>query len=416
LKTIVLIVLFLASPCFACLWDYDTLAQESAGMPDIKAVIAGGFPRNPPLYYEMRLERVAKLLQENPDNLDAYDAAGVACDRLSRHDEAIEWMARKQAAMERIGYDAAAHEQPNHYYRYLANLGTFHAHRWFSKGANREDMADMERGRELIAQAIKENPDAHFGREKYQLMAMEWVIGLSPMNPTAAGSSGAFPNMLALDSSHTTQIRDDDSTLAELGMADAIDGLAGLIVMGNAWESVDAFYALALAIQTTGRSSLANLAFERCKELIRKNGESVVPDASQGDELVEAMTEQRHVFDALLSDKGRSVRAEYAELLQLAKEWHEQRLGYMSARLETGSHPDTDPNFWAEFPADPNRMEIPDREVRRFYDNLFGWMNPGIRPFGVAILLVFAVLLVWTAYKLTRVIRRKEPFGPERAK
>lgn len=410
MKAILIAALLLAAPCFACLWDYDTLAQEAAGMPDIRAVIAGGFPRNPPLYYEMRLERVTKLLEENPDDLDAYDAAGVACDRLGRHDEAIEWMARKQAAMERLGYDPAAHFQPNHYYRYLANLGTFHAHRWFASGTNRQDMADMEQGRDLIAMAIQENPDAHFGREKYQLMAMDWIIGLTPMNLTAAGSSSAFPNILALDSSHTTRIRDDDSTLAELGMADAIDGLAGLIVMGNAWESVDVFYALALAIQATGRSSLATLAFERCKLLIRKNGQSIVPDAPQGDELVNAMTEQRHVFDALLSDGGRAVRSEYAELLTLANEWHEQRLSYMNAMLEAGEHPDTHENFWAGFAADPNRVDVPDREVQRFYDDLFGWMDPGIRPVGVAILLVFAVLLLWALYKLTRVIRGKERF------
>lgn len=166
--------ILMTAPLHACLWDYDTLAQESAGLPDVKAAIVGGFPRNPPLYYEMRLERVTKLIADNPDDLDAYDAAGVACDRLGRHDEAIEWMGRKQEAMQRMGYEPGA--QPNHRYRYLANLGTFHAHRWFKNGADRSDMADMERGRELIALAIEENPNAHFGREKYQLMVMEWVI------------------------------------------------------------------------------------------------------------------------------------------------------------------------------------------------------------------------------------------------
>src|SRR5690606_7771900 len=96
-----LLILLCAPPLAACLWDYDTLAQESAGMPDVKAAIVGGFPRNPPLYYEMRLERVTRLLADNPDDLDAYDAAGVACDRLGRADEAIVWMAKKLEAMER---------------------------------------------------------------------------------------------------------------------------------------------------------------------------------------------------------------------------------------------------------------------------------------------------------------------------
>jgi tetratricopeptide (TPR) repeat protein len=422
MKPILIAALILAAaPCFACLWDYDTLAQESAGMPDIKAVIAGGFPRNPPLYYQMRLERVTRLIAENPDDLDAYDAAGVACDRLGRHDEAIEWMAKKRAAMERMGYDASRHAQPNHSYRYLANLGTFHAHRWFSKGANREDMTDMERGRELIAEAIKENPDAHFGREKYQLMAMEWIINLTPYDQPYTDSEGrtfdshsTLPNMLGLTSSQTMNIKDNDGALSELGLDGSIDGLAGLIVMGNAWESVDVFFALALAIQTSGRSSLAALAMERCFELIEQGGQSIVPGAPTGQDLNEHLR-RLPLFHSRLSDTGREVGREYRRLRKLADQWHEARTQYLEQRLKEGIHPDTDADFWADFEGNPHRMEIPSQKVKRFYDNLFGWMDPSIRPFGITILLILAVLLIWTAYKFVRVIQRKEPFGRARS-
>ena len=43
-------------------------------------------------------------------------------------------------------------------------------------------------------------------------------------------------------------------------IADAVEGLSGLIVLGNAWESVDIFHALSYALQIDGRSSLAQLA------------------------------------------------------------------------------------------------------------------------------------------------------------
>ena len=69
-----------------------------------------------------------------------------------------------------------AQTPPNHHYRTLANLGTFYAQRWIkNRLVNPEapvDFADLQKAESLIAQAIKENPDAHFGREKYQLLAI----------------------------------------------------------------------------------------------------------------------------------------------------------------------------------------------------------------------------------------------------
>lgn len=411
-------LLCLASPCFACLWDYDTLAQEAAGMPDIKAVIAGGFPRNPPLYYEMRLERVTKLLEESPDDLDAYDAAGVACDRLGRHDEAIEWMARKQAAMERIGYDPAAHKQPNHYCRYLANLGTFHAHRWFSQGANREDMADMERGRELIAKAIEQNPDAHFGREKYQLMAMEWVIALDPDNAPATNEERLKrQTFLGISPTEYRVVDSARSVLAEHDLADALEGISGLIMLGNAWESIDAYKALALALALDGRNLVAQLANARAWELGNHGRDTVLPRTwlpqEEREQLRELTWMNLHQYS--IGDVRTNLEEAYVKLRKSAEGWHWHRRTYMLNRLRMGVHPDTESDFWARFPADPNRMDVPSEKLQVFYDNLFGWMAPSVRPFGVPILAILAVLLIWLVYKVARVIRRKEPFGRIRA-
>ncbi len=402
---LILLILF-ALPCAACLWDYDTLAQESAGMPDVKAVIAGGFPRNPPLYYEMRLERVTKLLAANPDDLDAYDGAAVACDRLGRHDEAIGWMAKKLAAMDRMGYDSAAHEQPNHRYRYLANLGTFYAHRWFKNGANRDDMADMQRGRDLIEQAIKENPDAHFGREKYQLMAMEWVIELDPFDesiPFSDGSGmttrGTLPNMLGLKLRQALRIRDDDSNLIEVGLGDAIPGLSGLIVQGNAWESVDVYYALALAIQVTGRSSLAALAFNRCRELVEQGRTSVVPNAPSGAELLKVMNpdSEAGLFEQRLEPGvAGPIGAKYQELRSAADVWQKSRISFMQAALESGKHPDTHPDFWSGFQGNPDRMEIPEQgAVSSGIDGFFTWLSRDSFGFwAIASLLLITTALI----------------------
>jgi hypothetical protein len=69
-------------------------------LPEVIEVIAGRFERNPPLYYEMRLERAKGRIARDPLDLPAFDDAGVACDRLGRGDEAIAWMAQKKAALD----------------------------------------------------------------------------------------------------------------------------------------------------------------------------------------------------------------------------------------------------------------------------------------------------------------------------
>ncbi len=378
-KYMLLFMLLAAEPLSACLWDSDTLAQESAGLPDVKAIIVGGFPRNPPLYYEIRLGRAAELLKAKPDDLEAYDDAAVACDRLGRSDEAIEWMARKAAALEQIKYDPKAHAQPNHRYRYLANLGTFHAHRWFKNGARRDAMDDLQRARDLVKQAIAENPDAHFGREKYQLMALEWVILGEPFVPSSGAVAdrwanltaeereklappGRLPNMLGISRRQALRIKDDDSNLDELGLKGAVDGLCGLIVQGNAWESVDVFFALAMALQATGRSSFAYMAILRANDLIKSGKNSIVPHAPTGEALFAAIADRGEdlgLFANRLENRGSEVKAEFEELKVKAAQWAKARNEYLLAKLKAGEHPDTHPELWKDFDGNPDRMEVP---------------------------------------------------------
>src|SRR6478609_1222523 len=158
----------------ACLWDRDTPYDEAKGMPEVIAAITGRFERNPPLYYEMRLGRVADHLRSHPDDLEAYDDAGVACDRLGRGDEAIAWMEKKREQLEKL--DASRPEVKEQRYRYHANLGTFLVHRWARHGADRARIDEVKAARDEIARALAINPNAHFGREKYQLKALEWII------------------------------------------------------------------------------------------------------------------------------------------------------------------------------------------------------------------------------------------------
>ena len=223
----------------ACLWDSDTLAQEAGGIPDVIQVITGRFERNPPRYYEMRLERIEKEYESATDweKLALCDDAGVACDRLHRSDEAIAWMAKKNALLE---VEPDRDRKKEHVYRYHANMGTFVIHRWLRDGAPRERNAEAVKARGLIATAIQINPDAHFGREKYQLRAIEWLIDLDKLAVSDPDQTNRDPRCF-LDVSLYS--RRDPEFLREIGFGDALEGITGLIALGDAWESIDIFSA-----------------------------------------------------------------------------------------------------------------------------------------------------------------------------
>lgn len=321
----------------ACLWDRDTPSDEARGMPEVVAAITGRFPRNPPKFYEMRLARVAAHLKRHPDDLAAYDDAGVACDRLGRGDEAISWMARKRDRLDRL--DAARPEVKEQWYRYHANLGTFLVHRWARNGSDRAKLDEVKAARDEIARALEINPNAHFGREKYQLQAIEWII-----DPPNAEGSRYLPNLLGWDPNATDTIQDPRTA------DEAVRGLSGLIVLGNAWESVDVFYALSVALQHDtlgfakdnmgGRNSLAYFAWMRSRELIDAGKGSMLPVAPEGEALKSLLPDSYYVTGSeLLAPAFPSLRAE-------ADAWQAARTAFMAARLDAGRHPDTDAHFW----------------------------------------------------------------------
>jgi hypothetical protein len=305
----------------------------------------------------MRLERVTALLKTHPENLEAYDDAGVACDRLGRGDEAIAWMNQKREQLDRL--EATRPQVKEQLYRYHANLGTFLAHRWVRQGGDRAKIDDVKRSRDEIAAALAINPNAHFGREKYQLRVIEWIL-----NPPSASGSGDLPNLLNWDPRAF-------GALAEPKEADdAVRGLAGLIVLGNAWESVDIFHALNIALQHDtlgfrkdpdgGRNTLAYLAWLRCRELIDSGKGSILPDAPKGAELNARLPKPDFLEAAGLLDPV------FEKQRVAADAWQKTRTEFMVRRMNEGRHPDTDPEFWtgyAELPA----PGLPTKSVSTYY-------------------------------------------------
>jgi len=315
-------------PARACLWDRDTLAMEAEGKLDTVEAIVGWFDRYPPRYYEMRLERVITELAADPQRLDLYDDAGVACSRLGRHDEAIDWMVKKKAILDTLPPADTADAR----YRYLSNIGTFHLIRWIVKpqSVRNADLADLESSDTFIAQALELNPDAHFGREKFQLMLIRWLL----KDP----GEERYPE---------TGFVDYDSSLSD----EARKGITGLIELGAAWQSVDTFRTLQECLKNQRNAYLARLAYLREEEL-RKAGMKSLHPSPVMQELV-ADAEFIGMIEIL-----RPVDAYYKTARSAADHRNAEWVSYQEGRFSKGMHPDTHPEFWKEW-QEPVMPEIP---------------------------------------------------------
>lgn len=151
-KVAILLVLAMPAVATACMWDSDTIRMERVRFPSALEFITGKFLRHSPEFYEWRVKDRTQRLAADPSNLALLDDLAVAQDKSGRRDEAIATAIKAEKL------------QPGRY-ETEANLGTFLIH----AGRIAEGVLHIER-------AIAINPDAHFGREKYQKSLAEWVM------------------------------------------------------------------------------------------------------------------------------------------------------------------------------------------------------------------------------------------------
>lgn len=339
MKAIVVSVLFAStSSLYACRWDRDTLVHEATGMPDVIEATTGRFARNPPLYYRMRIDRESKEVTAHPDRLDLYDDIGVAYDSVGDDDSAMVYMLKKAQRMGDLRRAKTVNSKRDAFseaaYRFYANMGTFMFHQWVRHGAKVQDIEPAEHACDLIVRALEINPDAHFGREVVQLEAMRWMIGRKLGTETRSlGESLEYINDKVKP---TNEVRE---TLRNKN----IKGLIGLIVLGNAWESPDAFEALASEIDSAKQrpTKIGMFVSLREKELRDMGSVSISPRNGLFPD------ESSHYPDA---DR---IKSEYARLRTESDRWQSERTDFMMARLKMGRHPDTDPHFWDGYVSRP---------------------------------------------------------------
>ncbi|QDU74133.1 hypothetical protein Pan97_11380 [Bremerella volcania] len=238
---VVLTLLFPAC-CSACLWDSDTLEQERYRFPEAHQLIVGDFVRHSEAYYRWRIEdRLAKPIDARMP-MD-YDDVAVAYDKLGQQDKAIETIHEK---IRRFSSQSV--------YESEANLGTFLIH------AGR-----LEEGLVHIDKAIEINPDAHFGREIYQKLLVEYVL-----LRRADGDEG-LPLATSDGENFVTFLRDRLAWKPESEMAEkkkALTGVLGMMRFGH-YDSPILLEALGDLLMSQGRDAnqLAAQAYLRASAM-----------------------------------------------------------------------------------------------------------------------------------------------------
>ena len=258
-----------AVPSLACLWDADTIAMERARFPGIEKIIVGKFPRHSKEFYEWRKKHSEEVLKRDPKQASAYDNLAVAQHKLGDHRGAIATMEAKERVLPGI-------------YETYSNRGTFHIY-----------TGELAEAVKWIEQALKINPNAHFGREKYQLWLVQWLQAGKPQDDgedppqTELGLRG-FAGFVAKKAGHAG----GGGTWGK-GRLEALGGIAGMMrfadfdnpvlaeVLGDVlWAGEMKDNAAILAALSYASASRHAVAPDEKKRLLKKarTAASMVPD------------------------------------------------------------------------------------------------------------------------------------------
>lgn len=312
----------------AGLWDRDTVASISAGLPSEFDLIAGRFPRSPQAYYRVRLEGLAGEVAADPYEPTLYDDAAVASYHLGDLNAAAAWMGKKLAVLNELEEEVSPEDLKIHWYRYHANLGTILRRRWVDGGLQRSDLADLKGAHKALTTALEIDPDANLGCEAWELKFTDWLL-----HPPPAPLCEADP--LTFSAAKTPSECDA-----------AIQGIAAMIVYADMWESLDAFNAYTRALMDRGDSTeLSANAAQRGVELVRLGKLSLDP----------LVGESPNLLLRQLAQPGRTIKEtntdtlRYALQRECADKWQTARSKFIMRGIHEGKHPDRDTSFWADY-------------------------------------------------------------------
>jgi tetratricopeptide (TPR) repeat protein len=241
----------------ACLWDYDTLKEESLGQADVAAIVGGNLSKHSQHFYQAKVEYTKKIIAGYPSKAtaDRYDDLAVAQAKLGNLDEALATLDAKDKLFPGL-------------YTTAANRGTF----LHLKG-------DFAGALTWLNKAIAIDPNAHFGREKYQIMLAEYQQKLAK-DPSLSSSSSFLPldvggnqgfsasKLIYGLGGHKAKAKDR----RKLVPSEPVVALVGMIRFGDAHDMPDVWWALGWALIAQGDGQLAARAFRRAEILKHPRG------------------------------------------------------------------------------------------------------------------------------------------------
>ena len=226
-----------APPARACLWDRDTLAEETLSDRDVGRIIAGEFGQHSPAFYAAKVAYTRPMIDAGTAPRERYDDLAVALAKTGAVDDALAVLAAKDQKF------------PGEYTT-LANRGTFLAMKGDAAGALKE-----------LRAALAVNPDAHFGREEFQVRLLEYKLAVA--KDPSLRSRATFlveVDQRVMHHHQTRHARDAD-------LDRAIVAIGGLVRFGGADRDADLWFGLAWALVLRGDNQLAVLAFRRAELL-----------------------------------------------------------------------------------------------------------------------------------------------------
>jgi hypothetical protein len=316
--------LALLIPARGCVNDLDTYKEQLKGS-DPAAVLMGFFPRYPPEYYKARIKRLTGVADKGNLGIQDYDNLAAAYDRIGESGKAIVWMERKAKALSALPPDKQPDIGPivppgnltnRQYMEYTthANWGTFIIHKWLQDGRPKARVADIQASLNHLKKAVEINPDAHAGREWAQIDIISW-IDRETKSPTGQYPLFARPHN------------------------EVVEGLIGLIELGNAWNSLDVFQMIALL--EAKRFPLGLIAETKLEEFYGKDAKTLFQMAA-----VQKLEKSANPSkDSPKFDRKNTMRGIYLGMASV-EEAQRARSEFVVGQIAKGHHPDTHKRFW----------------------------------------------------------------------
>jgi len=386
-RILIALLALMPGPLAACLWDSDTLEEERRQFPSVLELITGKFLRHSPAFYEWRIEDRKKRIEQEPEDVSLYDDLAVAYEKSGQTNLAIETILKKEEI------------SPGLYETY-ANLGTFYIH------AGR-----LEEGLTEIEKAIEINPEAHFGREIYQKLLVEYLLPKNvdgklelPMFPDIDGYGTGVYGAYGFGAHVMKSLRQgnrwtDDELRVEVGKA--TEGILGMMLFGN-YNSPVLLEALSdLMMMRYGYDREAPAKQLAARALLQASYVSTAPEQKSAyrEKAEGALSMQTHGGDSTTEVTLGEIEVQFLEELDEASAWHKEVSAREAEWIADGLNPETEFTRQYSKPPSQSKRELPSPTVDR-----------SLPPIpGEVLLLVGLGCLAVLAYVSSTRRRRNEP-------